>query len=142
VINFYSPTCQPCIEELPALEILHRELKKKGIPFYIVVEGNPESHGLPRVASKQELFRSIRERLKKDIGKYDISIPMVVLDPSIPVVGEGGIITGTPETLLLATHPITIRYNFVGPVASRSGSEEEILSDSKFEFVLQRIRSL
>ena len=25
ILNFYSPTCQPCIEELPALEILYKK---------------------------------------------------------------------------------------------------------------------
>jgi thiol-disulfide isomerase/thioredoxin len=141
LLNFYSPTCIPCIEELPALHILYQRARERGIPFYIVVEGNPESHGLPSAVTDEEAYRSIRDRLMQDVKRYNIAIPMAVIDGGITVMGGGGLITGTPETIILSTNPLTLRYNFVGPVSS-THNPDEMERDSRFQFILNRLESL
>lgn len=141
VLNFYSPTCQPCLEELPALEELYREVTKRGFAMYIAVEGNPESHGLAAGATDEETFRIIEERLIQDIKKYNITIPLIIIDRQFSVTGEKGLITGTPETLFLKTKPITLRFNFIGPVASVKNIKD-LKNDNKFQFILSRLEEL
>ena len=139
VLNFYSPTCQPCIEELPALGMFYRTLKEKGIPVYIVVEGRPDSHGLMPVADTdvERIYTVIRDRLEEDVAKYGIEVPMVVLDPSVQMSSSSGLITGTPETLIFHTSPLSLEYNFLGPIAS-SENRQEVLSETRYQFALKK----
>jgi len=141
ILNFYSPTCQPCIEELPALEILYETAKKKNASMYIVLEGNPLSHGLEERGNEEENYIEIRNRMQEDVMKYAISIPVLIIDARFPVFGEGGLITGTPETILLKTQPLVLKYNFVGPIAS-TGTLEEIKKDERLSFILARLNEL
>lgn len=139
VLNFYSPTCPPCIAELPALHALHREAQKKNGQMYIVLEGRPEAHGLePVPATSPELaFNAIRDRMQQDIQKFDIRIPVLILDPPFNI-SQSGLITGTPETLFFQTNPLVLKYNFLGPL-SQGETEAELQADSRFQFALQKL---
>ena len=139
ILNFYSPTCQPCIEELPALEILYSKASEKGASMFIVLEGRPESHGLED--SGEDPYISIRNRMQEDIKRYNINIPVAVIYPEYPVFGEKGLITGTPETVILKTNPLVLKYNFVGPVAS-GRNLEEIMKDERLSYILSRLEEL
>jgi thiol-disulfide isomerase/thioredoxin len=141
ILNFYSPTCQPCVEELPALEILYERARKKGATMFIVLEGNPASHGLSETANPEESYISIRNRMINDVNRYHITIPVAIIDPEFPVFGEKGLITGTPETLILKTAPLVPKYNFVGPIAS-AGKIDEMLKDERLIFILSRLDEL
>ncbi len=138
VVNFYSPVCVPCIEELPALHLMAEELTAKNVPLYMVVEGNPEAHEVyPDSDDPESVYKAIRDRIHKDTVRYGITLPVVVLDPAFRVSPEYGLITGTPETLIMQNNPLRILYNFIGPV-SRYHSPEEIRADSRFQFAVSK----
>ena len=138
VINFYSPTCQPCVEELPALNLLNQELVREGVPFYMLVEGNTEAHGLMPVppSDRDTIYQKLKARLEKDVHRYGMEFPVVILDPEFHVSPQNGFITGTPETLVMTGHPLRPVYNFLGPVAS-SSKPDEIEEESRYQFALR-----
>jgi thiol-disulfide isomerase/thioredoxin len=138
VINFYSPVCVPCIEELPALQMLSDELSRKNIPVYIAVEGNPEVHEVfPEQNDPESVYQAIRKRIQEDAVRYNIKIPVVILDPAFKISPESGLITGTPETLIMDGSPMHIRYNFIGPV-SRFHNASEVYADTRFQFAVKK----
>lgn len=135
-INVYSPTCVPCIDELPALHVLARELQeKKAAPLYLLVDGHPEKHGLPADAPPQALV----ERLQQDVEKYRIELPMVVMGPAFRTAEPGAFITGTPETIFFKTNPLRPVYLFLGPIIESLPLAE---GDSRFAFVRSQIDHL
>ncbi|MBL8019199.1 MAG: TlpA family protein disulfide reductase [Leptospirales bacterium] len=140
VINFYSPTCEPCIQEIPALELLSEEAKRRNIPMYMALEGNPASHGLnlPAGASMEDSFDAIRNRMLEDIQKYSIRLPVLIMDPEFKIDPRNGTVTGTPETLVFSMNPMMLRYNFIGPI-SVSNKADRILRESRYQFVLEKL---
>lgn len=145
VLNFYSPTCVPCIEELPALHILHDQAKSLGIEMYLAVAPDLESNGVdPLKASSNpdfnEMYPLLKERLERDIQEYGIDIPVVVLKPPFEI-KQAGPVTGTPETIFLMTGPLRLHYNLVGPVALGQ-TREEVMSSSRFQFALELLTHL
>ncbi len=45
ILNFWASWCQPCREETPSMEQLHRQLKEKGVVLLgISVDKNPEKY--------------------------------------------------------------------------------------------------
>ncbi len=140
VINFYSPTCQPCIEEIPAINQLYLDLKKNGIPLYLAVEGWPESSGVevnPK-ASAEEVRNAIAGRVEKDVERYAIQVPVVIMDPSFRIEPGRGLITGTPETVILKTKPLRLKYNFIGPIATVESSAE-LATDARYRYTLDKV---
>lgn len=139
VVNFYSPTCQPCIEELPALNYFYDQLRERGIPFYMAVESWPEPNGLPLTddAPREKILSAVKERIRKDVEKYNIRVPIVIMDESFHIEPGFGLITGTPETLIFSTDPMVLEYNFIGPISTAT-TPGELESDSRLNFALQK----
>ncbi|MCB1138994.1 MAG: redoxin domain-containing protein [Leptospiraceae bacterium] len=145
VLNFYSPTCVPCIEELPALHILQQQAEALGIQMYLAVTPDLESNGVDplKASSKpgfEEVYPLLRERLEQDIRQYGIEVPIIVLKPPFEI-KEKGPVTGTPETVFLMTSPLRLHYNLVGPI-SLGQNQEEVLSSSRFQFALELLTHL
>ncbi len=148
ILNFYSPTCGPCIQEIPALNAYYRETQKRNMQMYMALEQNPSAHGLTPAAdaSPAQIRGLIRDRMKQDIARYKIEIPFVIMDSSfkvstIAVGSPDGLITGTPETLLFRTNPLSLDYNFVGPI-SAAPDEKTAVKDVRFIFALKKLDEL
>ncbi len=151
ILNAYSPTCVPCIHELPALDRIHAKARKSGSAMFIIVEGRPIMHGIQK---EGDHFQLIRDRLKQDIARYDIRIPFVIMDKGFRVSRTEGLVTATPETLIMNTQPLILEYNFIGPIAlpirdakgkiiSGKGPpalvDGQLKRDSRFQFVMSKI---
>ncbi|MCR9142001.1 MAG: TlpA family protein disulfide reductase [bacterium] len=145
VLNVYSPTCGPCIEELPALNLLYRRAREFGVAMYIVATANPADHGLELSpdAPRAERVQAIAERLRADVQRYGIQAPMMVMGDEFRVSARDGLITGTPETMFFRPGPLVLEYNFLGPI-SAAETPESIESETRFKFalrILSRVRS-
>jgi thiol-disulfide isomerase/thioredoxin len=145
VLNVYSPTCGPCIDELPALNLLYARARELGIPMFLVATARPGDHGLELDAGAPwaERFAAIATRLAQDIRKYDIQVPVLVMADGFQVAPSGSLVTGTPETLFFRQTPLVLEYNFIGPI-SAAESPGQIESESRYAFalrILSRIRS-
>lgn len=140
VVNIYSPTCVPCIDELPALHVLYEEAKKRNIRMYLALEGRANSHGIEKsFDNKNSEINAIAERMQQDIQKYGIEIPVVILDGSLRVHPKG-LVTATPETLFFKLNPAILLYNFIGPVSSvRNPSPENA---PKLSFAIQQLDAI
>ena len=137
-INVYSPTCAPCVKEIPALNHIFQELEvsKKG-KLYIVADpytivDNSEN------MSFDEVYKKAVPILKVDAAKRKIFAPILVMKRPFRVFQGNGLVTGTPETLLFRTSPLRLYYNFIGPI-----SEEQnpllIPKDAKVQFFKRMI---
>ncbi|MCB1304065.1 MAG: redoxin domain-containing protein [Leptospiraceae bacterium] len=140
VLNFYSPTCIPCIEELPALHQVYARARELGIDMYLAVAPDLESNGVdPLKASSRpgfdEMYPLLRDRLNQDRKQYKIQIPMLVLRPPFSIKEEGPV-TGTPETVFLMTRPLRLYYNLIGPIALGQ-TNEQVNRSSRFQFALE-----
>ncbi len=143
ILNVYSPTCVPCIEELPALDRLFEIAREKDLAMYIVADGRPEAHGMDieSNAAPEEARAALLARLNADVTRYKIRIPLVVMDAKFRVAPRDGLVSGTPETLLFRTNPFVLEYNFVGPVAG-TNKPAEFEADSRFQFVVKKVLAL
>lgn len=133
VLNVYSPTCQPCIEEIPALNLAAGKLASQKIPFYMVVDARPELHGLPKDAPRSVL----EARLEQDRVRYKIALPIVLMDGPL-VSPRTGVVTGNPETMIFDMDPLRLRYNFIGPI-STAKSNATLEADPRLAFFLKQI---
>lgn len=133
VANVYSPTCQPCIEELPAINSLYRRLRKSGIGLVLLVDGRPALHFADGGDRK-----ALRARLLADVSRFRIEAPVLIMGPEFRVAPRDGLISGNPETLIFDTRPLRLRYNFIGPISS-ARSEADLEADPRFQFVLKQI---
>lgn len=145
ILNVYSPTCGPCIEELPALNLLYERARELGVSMFIVATANPADHGLELSpeAPRAERVQTIAARLEADVKKYGIAVPMMVMSDDFRVSARDGLITGTPETMFFRRSPLVLEYNFLGPL-SAGETRPQIESESRFQFalsILSRIRS-
>lgn len=136
--NVYSPTCIPCIKEIPALNYIHSMIpdKKKSVIFmvvdpYFIVE-NSENKKL------EEVFRQAKEIMQKEVKTRKIEFPVILMKKPFQVNPEGGLIIGTPETLLFKNRPFTLYYNFIGPI-SEIGEVINLEKDAKVRFFLRMI---
>lgn len=136
VANVYSPTCVPCIDELPALDFLAGELRKKEGALFLLVDGAPEKHGLPESATQEQL----RERLLADVQRYKIASPVVIMEKSFRTAEPGAFITGTPETIFFRTGPLRPVYLFLGPIMESVPFVAQ--EDSRFRFVLSQLEAM
>lgn len=146
ILNFYSPICVPCIEELPALHLIYEESKKYDFMMFLGVEPNLEKN-ISQIPDpyknkdfNEESFLYLANELKKEVQIRNIEIPFIILDPPFRI-DTKEFITGTPETLIFTTNPLRLRYNFIGPIAT-STSKKEILNNSRFQFFLQLLKTL
>ena len=133
VINFYSPICLPCIEELPALHLLYEEAQRQKVAFYL---GISQKMNLGILKTKG----SLREILKEDVQNYNIKIPLLFMDKSFEI-SPSQIVQATPETLFFYVDPLTLVYNMVGSISHRK-KKEEIKKDPRFQFALKKIQRL
>ncbi len=152
VLNFYSPICQPCIEELPALHRLYERARERNVPLYLAVEQDAEKHGielpsetaeaLGREQRQQErLLRVLLiERLQQDRRKYKINIPFLLMWKDFTIAPQQ-LVTATPETLFFKTTPLRLVYNFIGAL-SAAKSDEELDASSRLNFALQQLEKL
>ncbi len=137
-VNVYSPTCIPCIKEIPAINFIAKELSKKknsviilAVDPYQIVEN---SEGL----SFGEAYSKAKEIMEKEISNRNIHIPVIVMKKPFRVNPEGGLITGTPETLIFKNSPFSLYYNFVGPISERTGLSD-LEKDAKIQFFLKMV---
>ncbi|MEQ9363853.1 MAG: redoxin family protein [Leptospirales bacterium] len=145
ILNVYSPTCGPCIEELPALNLLYARAKELGVAMFIVATANPADHGLELSpeAPRAERVDAIAGRLKADVARYGIQVPMMVMGDDFRVSARDGLITGTPETMFFRRSPLVLEYNFLGPLSAGQTSAQ-IAGETRFQFalrILNRVRN-
>lgn len=141
VLNFYSPTCAPCIEELPAFEAFAAEAEKLGVAVFVVVEGQGLSSGVdPEKVKGSEFTEAVRRRIDQDRVKYGIKPAIVILDPEFKITQRGPV-TGTPETLFFRTNPFLLQYAFVGPISTEE-SPAALAKDTRYQFALGKLRTL
>ena len=145
ILNFYSPICKPCIDELFTLDLIYDKILAnknwtKNTSLYIALSSNLEQNGVD--VPKKEInindsLKLIKEKFEKDKLKYKIKIPFIIMNEEFKI-GKNQIITATPETLFLKTKPLLLDYNFIGPISNLS-NEKEILENSRYKFVLSKI---
>lgn len=140
VLNIYSPTCAPCIEELPALNALYRQAKARGAAMFLAVELDPEEFqiAVPADASEEAIFRLVADRILQDVRRFGIEPPVLILAPPFRIDPARTLITGTPETLFFRTNPLRLDYNFIGPISSAQ-TEPMINADSRYQFALRAL---
>lgn len=145
ILNVYSPTCGPCIDELPALKLLHARARELGVPMFLIATAFPADHGLELDpgASRAERVQAIADRLRVDVARYGIDVPVVIMADDFRVSERDGLVTGTPETMFFRRSPLVLEYNFLGPI-SAGETPAEIESETRYKFalrILHRIRS-
>ena len=133
-LNFYSPTCVPCVKELPALNFLHGQLSGNEVAVYIAVDPYViVENDAGTLASVVEEATAI---MKKEVVSRQIKLPVIILDKKI--VGQDGLVTGTPETLLLETRPLSLYYNFIGAITEEQ-NPAKISQDNKVKFLTKML---
>ena len=143
ILNFYSPICEPCIKELPALELLYRTAQSNDFAMFLALTPQLKQHALESTNTKldfRERHRRLVQSIRKDIYKYAISIPFVVMEENFRI-GPREIVQATPETLLFRMNPLRLEYNFIGPL-SYAKTEPELLQDSRFQFAIENIQKI
>ena len=95
VINFWSPDCQPCEDELPDLQTIWEEYQDKGVAFLGVS------------------FPDLEAGARKMVSEFGITYPNG-LDAVMPV-NYG--ITGVPETFIIGPQG-SVAYVHIGPVTA------------------------
>jgi len=101
VINFWSPDCQPCLDELPDLQAVWKEYQRRGVAFVGI--------SLP----------NLKQDVRDTVSELGVTYPMA-LDTMTPV--EYGI-TGVPETYLVGSEG-EVAYVHIGPVSAQRLSQE------------------
>ncbi|GIX42729.1 MAG: hypothetical protein KatS3mg129_2462 [Leptospiraceae bacterium] len=146
ILNFYSPTCVPCVEELPALHLIYEEAKKLNYSMFLGVEPNLERN-LPEIPEEyknkpfdEKSFELLKQTLLLDIQKRKIKIPLIIFEPPFRI-DNNEIITGTPETLIFTTNPLILRYNFIGPIATNQ-DPEMIQENTRYKFFISLLRTI
>lgn len=170
ILNFYSPTCGPCIEELPAIEEYYEEAERRGIAMFVVVEADLEKNGLAgnpaqgggkdgpsgsnvgkdgagstpgtttAAADEATVRQLLGERMKADIAKYHMKVPVVIMDRPFTIRPDG-LVTGTPETMLFYTAPFRLAYNFIGPL-STAPTRQDLRRSSRFSFAMMKLNEI
>lgn len=147
IINFYSPTCIPCIEELKALHLIYEEVKKMDYQMFLAVEPNLERN-FPDIPTElknkdrfdEESFIYMQQKLQEEVYKRNIIIPIIIFEPPFRIDSKE-IITGTPETLIFTTKPLMLRYNFIGPITT-SQDIKEIQRNSRYQFFISLLKTI
>jgi cytochrome c-type biogenesis protein CcmF len=101
VVNFWSPDCKPCKEELPDFQEVWETYREQGVTFVGV--------SMP----------TFEDGVREMVDKYDVTYP-VALNTLAPI--QYGI-TGVPETFVIDRDG-TVAQVFVGPVSGEELREE------------------
>lgn len=132
-LNVYSPTCVPCIEEIPALNYMDNFIRKERlgkmymvVDPYFIVEGSEDM-------SFQEVYLLAKNIMLGEVSKHSIKLDILIMKKPFEVLPEKGLITGTPETLLFKTNPLVLFYNFIGPISVEKDIEN-LQKNSKILF--------
>ena len=149
ILNFYSPICEPCVAELPALQVLYQRARAQNVAMFLALEMDLTRHGLDgtrRAAvisekmSQEQIQARIAKRMQQDIRKYNIQIPTLIIMPPFQI-GAAQLIRATPETLFIATAPLRLKYNFVGALTHEK-QVARILGNTRFQFAVSRLQFL
>ncbi|WP_232420790.1 hypothetical protein [Leptospira vanthielii] len=133
-LNVYSPDCVPCWKEIPALNLLHAEIETRfpSKVLYMVVDPYQIVPDITDERPFGEVYKLAKERMESEVKNRKIQVPIVFMKPPFRV-KEGGLITGTPETMLFVTKPMRLYYNFLGSISEQT-SVDAIRKDAKFNF--------
>lgn len=133
-LNVYSPDCVPCWKEIPALNLLHAELQNKypSKAIYMVVDPYQIVPDVTDELPFGKVYQMAKERMESEIKNRKIQLPIVYMKQPFRV-KEGGLVTGTPETLLFETKPLRLYYNFLGSISEQT-TKDTIEKDPKFNF--------
>ncbi|WP_246838069.1 TlpA family protein disulfide reductase [Leptospira levettii] len=133
-MNVYSPDCVPCWKEIPALNLLYAEIQNKfpNKAIYMVVDPYQIVPDVTDELPFGQVYQMAKERMKVEIKNRNIQIPIIFMKKPFRV-KEGGLVTGTPETLLFETKPLRLYYNFLGSISELT-TKETIEKDPKFNF--------
>ena len=139
ILNFYSPICLPCIEELPSLEKFYQEVKQKQAVMFLAVEHNLERNGIDNVNTNDiaKIQSLLIERVKQDVKRYGIQIPILIMNKPF-LIEQNQIVTGTPETLFFRTQPLRLHYNFIGPISIATNSAD-LEKSSRYQFAISKL---
>lgn len=133
-LNVYSPDCVPCWKEIPALNLLHAEIESQfpSKALYMVVDPYQIVPDITDDRPFGEVYKLAKERMEIEVKNRKIQVQIVFMKRPFHV-KEGGLITGTPETLLFVTKPMRLYYNFLGAISEQM-SMDVIRKDPKFNF--------
>lgn len=95
VINFWSPDCQPCLDELPDLQAVWESYRGQDVAFVGI--------SLPNLA----------DDVQETISELGVTYPMA-LNTAAPVAYG---ITGVPETFVIGPQG-RVAYVHIGPVSA------------------------
>ena len=105
VVNFWSPTCQPCEEEIPDLQLVWEEYQRAGVVFVGVS------------------FRELEAEVREMVSELEVSYPNG-WDPAAPA--RYGV-TAVPETFVIGPEG-RVAYVHIGRVtADRLRAELDVL---------------
>ncbi len=93
-LNFWATWCQPCVEEMPAMETLNKRLAIAPFKMITIL-----SNDRPEFAQKM-------------VQRVGATFP-VLIDPN-SIVGDQYGLTGVPETFIIDADGI-VREKFIGP---------------------------
>jgi len=130
ILNIFSHSCAPCLKELPALDILAEEAARYGVSTYLVADGNPIAHGIsPPPDGQPDLSKQIlKKKLIETRTKFNIKIPIVIMEPSIDLVSKSGFVTALPVTFLFKTGTMQLSELHSGPLSTLT-ARDEILNE-------------
>jgi len=87
LLNFWSPTCPPCVHELPALETLYQQYHSKGLIIIgVAVSGADPS----RVRAMAALAKVTYPLAMDDDGKLSRAVGGVMVTPTQVVLSPSG----------------------------------------------------
>ena len=101
LINFWSPDCQPCLDELPDLQAVWEAYEDQRVAFIGL--------SLP----------TLEDDVRESVSRFDLTYP-IALDTGAPI--RYGI-TGVPETFLIGATG-EVAYVHIGPVKADQLREE------------------
>lgn len=88
VLNMWSSTCAPCVDEAPVLETQWQQMKARGVVFLGVDMEDTQSDGL------------------NFLQKYAVTYPNVIDTSGSTAVSYG--VTGTPETIFINRQGVVV----------------------------------
>lgn len=140
-LNVYSPTCVPCVKEIPTLNFLYHEFKDReaktvsgknaGVKLYMVVDPYTVVPDSERMEESSVIPQAIKI-MQREVLQKKIDLPVLVMKKPFTV-ADNWLVTGTPETLLFHTNPLVLYYNFVGSISEET-NPEKLKLDTKVSF--------
>jgi peroxiredoxin len=98
LVNVWATWCAPCLEEMPSMQRLYRDLTGKSFEILAVSVDNPENGGVPRQAL---------EKFAADLG---LTFPILHSPPGSPDdIQRQYRTTGVPESFLIGKDGVIYR---------------------------------